>query len=85
MGVGVSIGVNHSVDHQRSQSLPSAPVINPIRMIEKQQRAFFKQTGRSKPIMEILRESATKPVCKNGKTGKIYRGEQVMASFSDKS
>jgi len=41
-------------------SILSAPVINPIRMIEKQQRAFFKQTGRSKPIMEILRESAAK-------------------------
>jgi hypothetical protein len=29
-------------------------------MIEKQQRAYFKQTGKSKPIMEILRESAVK-------------------------
>merc|ERR1711937_1034529 len=36
----------------------SAPFINPIRMIEKQQRAYFKQTGAAKPIMEILRESA---------------------------
>jgi hypothetical protein len=27
-------------------------------MIEKQQRAFFKQTGAQKPIMEILKESA---------------------------
>ena len=39
-------------------SILSAPFINPIRMIEKQQRAYFKQTGSSKPIMEILRESA---------------------------
>lgn len=39
-------------------SILSAPFINPIRMIEKQQRAFFKQTGATKPIMEILRESA---------------------------
>lgn len=39
-------------------SILSAPFINPIRMIEKQQRAYFKQTGTSKPIMEILRESA---------------------------
>mmetsp|Transcript_4592 Transcript_4592/g.5981 ORF Transcript_4592/g.5981 Transcript_4592/m.5981 type:complete len:315 (+) Transcript_4592:115-1059(+) len=39
-------------------SILSAPFINPIRMIEKQQRAFFKQTGVTKPIMEILRESA---------------------------
>lgn len=41
-------------------SIMSAPFINPIRMIEKQQRAFFKQTGVEKPIMEILRESAAK-------------------------
>lgn len=39
-------------------SILSAPFINPIRMIEKQQRAWFKQTGAAKPIMEILRESA---------------------------
>ena len=41
-------------------SILSAPFINPIRMIEKQQRAYFKQTGGQKPIMEILRESAAK-------------------------
>merc|ERR1712241_1177785 len=41
-------------------SIMSAPFINPIRMIEKQQRAYFKQTGVEKPIMEILRESAAK-------------------------
>ena len=41
-------------------SIASAPFINPIRMIEKQQRAYFKQTGAEKPIMEILRESAAK-------------------------
>merc|ERR1711994_937347 len=41
-------------------SILSAPFINPIRMIEKQQRAYFKQTGAEKPIMEILRESAAK-------------------------
>jgi|EP00670_Eutreptiella_braarudii_P000428 hypothetical protein len=39
-------------------SILSAPFINPIRMIEKQQRAYFKQTGAAKPIMDILRESA---------------------------
>jgi hypothetical protein len=39
-------------------SILSAPFINPIRMIEKQQRAFFKQTGTTKPISEILKESA---------------------------
>ena len=41
-------------------SIMSAPFINPIRMIEKQQRAYFKQTGGTKPIMEILSESAAK-------------------------
>lgn len=41
-------------------SIGSAPFINPIRMIEKQQRAYFKQTGAVKPIMEIIRESAAK-------------------------
>lgn len=40
-------------------SILSAPFINPIRMIEKQQRAYFKQTGVEKPIMDILRESAS--------------------------
>ena len=41
-------------------SIMSAPFINPVRMIEKQQRAFMKQTGKEKPMMEILRESAEK-------------------------
>jgi hypothetical protein len=41
-------------------SIFSAAFINPVRMIEKQQRAYFKQTGAEKPVMEILRESATK-------------------------
>ena len=41
-------------------SIFSAPFINPIRMIEKQQRAYFKQTGAQKPIMEIIKESAAK-------------------------
>jgi len=39
-------------------SILSAPFINPIRMIEKQQRAYFKQTGAVKPISEILKEAA---------------------------
>jgi len=38
-------------------SILSAPFINPVRMIEKQQRAFLKQTGSEKAILEILRES----------------------------
>lgn len=41
-------------------SIGSAPFINPIRMIEKQQRAFFKQTGAQKPILEILSEAKAK-------------------------
>ncbi|CAH0366990.1 unnamed protein product [Pelagomonas calceolata] len=41
-------------------SICSAPFINPVRLVEKQQRAYFKQTGTSKPVMEILRESAAK-------------------------
>lgn len=41
-------------------SIFSAPFINPVRMIEKQQRAFLKQTGTEKPIMEIMRESKDK-------------------------
>jgi len=40
-------------------SILSAPFINPIRMIEKQQRADLK-SGRVKPVVEILRESAAK-------------------------
>lgn len=31
-----------------------------VRMIEKQQRAYMKETGMEKPLMEILRESAQK-------------------------
>ena len=41
-------------------SILSAPFINPIRMIEKQQRAYFKESGVEKSIREILKESAKK-------------------------
>lgn len=41
-------------------SIGSAFFINPIRMIEKQQRAFYKETGASKPIVDIVKESAAK-------------------------
>ena len=44
----------------RLASILSAPFINPVRMIEKQQRAFLKQTGKEKPIMEIIAESKAK-------------------------
>jgi hypothetical protein len=56
LGEGESPGVIAAT----GASILSAPFINPIRMIEKQQRAYFKQTGATKPIMEILRESAAK-------------------------
>eukprot|EP00531_Pseudo-nitzschia_arenysensis_P019159 CAMPEP_0116137016 /NCGR_PEP_ID=MMETSP0329-20121206/12035_1 /TAXON_ID=697910 /ORGANISM="Pseudo-nitzschia arenysensis, Strain B593" /LENGTH=320 /DNA_ID=CAMNT_0003631927 /DNA_START=89 /DNA_END=1051 /DNA_ORIENTATION=- len=51
-------GENPGMIAATGASILSAPFINPIRMIEKQQRAYFKQTGAAKPIMEILRESA---------------------------
>merc|ERR1719236_120032 len=41
-------------------SILSAPFINPVRMVEKQQRAFLKQTGTEKPLMEIMKEAAAK-------------------------
>ena len=41
-------------------SILSAPFINPVRMVEKQQRAFLKSTGVEKPVFEILKESAAK-------------------------
>merc|ERR1711966_105064 len=41
-------------------SILSAPFINPVRMVEKQQRAYFKVTGKEKPVMEILSESRAK-------------------------
>jgi hypothetical protein len=39
-------------------SILSAPFINPIRMIEKQQRVNLKQTGQEKLITDIIKESA---------------------------
>jgi hypothetical protein len=53
-------GENPGVMAATAASILSAPMINPIRMIEKQQRAFFKTTGKTKPILEILKESAAK-------------------------
>jgi len=41
-------------------SIGSAPFINPVRMVEKQQRAFMKTTGVEKPLMDIMREAAAK-------------------------
>jgi len=56
----VGTGENPGVYAATGASILSAPFINPIRMIEKQQRAYFKQTGATKPIMEILKEAAAK-------------------------
>lgn len=41
-------------------SICSAPFINPVRMIEKQQRANLKKLGREATVMEILKESRAK-------------------------
>lgn len=56
LGEGGEVGMVSAV----GASIFSAVFINPVRMIEKQQRAYFKQTGASKPVLEILRESAAK-------------------------
>lgn len=53
-------GENPGVMAATAASIFSAPFINPIRMIEKQQRAYFKTTGKVKGISEILKESAAK-------------------------
>ena len=64
---GFLLGISYFMDEKElgliaatGASLFSAPFINPIRMIEKQQRAYFKQTGSSKRIIEILKESSVK-------------------------
>lgn len=53
-------GENPGMYAATAASILSAPFINPIRMIEKQQRAYFKTTGNTKPITEIIKESAAK-------------------------
>lgn len=62
LGISYTLGEDGEVGMVSAvgASIFSAAFINPIRMIEKQQRAYFKQTGAERPIMEILRESATK-------------------------
>ena len=51
-------GENPGIAAATAASILSAPFINPIRMIEKQQRAYLKQTGEVKPIVDIIKESA---------------------------
>ena len=41
-------------------SILSAPFINPIRMIEKQQRVDMKKNGKERPVMEIVKEAQQK-------------------------
>ena len=66
---GFLLGISYFMDKNNGKvgmvaatgaSIFSAPFINPIRMIEKQQRAYFKTTGQQKPILEILKESKAK-------------------------
>lgn len=65
---GFLLGISYFMDEEGNvglmaatgASIFSAPFINPIRMIEKQQRAYFKESGSQKPIIEIIKESAAK-------------------------
>ena len=66
---GFLLGISYFMDKNNGKvgmvaatgaSIFSAPFINPIRMIEKQQRAYFKTTGKQKSILEILKESKAK-------------------------
>jgi len=41
-------------------SILSAPFINPVRMIEKQQRVDMKTTGKERPVMDIVKEAQQK-------------------------
>lgn len=71
-------GENPGFAAATAASILSAPFINPIRMIEKQQRAYFKQTGAPKPIWEILKESAAaKPMF-----GPLFRGTVPLMGHS---
>jgi len=69
-------GENPGVAAATAASILSAPFINPIRMIEKQQRAYFKTTGTTKPILEILRESAA------AKFAPLFRGTIPLMGHS---
>ena len=69
-------GENPGFAAATAASILSAPFINPIRMIEKQQRAYFKQTGSAKPILEILKESAAQ------KFAPLFRGTVPLMGHS---
>ena len=59
LGISFITGNNENIGmlSATGASILSAPFINPIRMIEKQQRAYFKQNGKSKSIKDILKET----------------------------
>ena len=57
-------------------SLLSAPLINPIRMIEKQQRKNLKYTGKQKNIYDIIKESSAK------KYQPLFRGTSTLMCHS---
>lgn len=57
-------------------SILSAPFINPIRMVEKQQRIDLRTTGKERPVLEILRESQQK------KFKPLFRGTVPLMGHS---
>lgn len=57
-------------------SILSAPFINPVRMIEKQQRVDLKTTGKERPVMEILKEAQQK------KFKPLFRGTVPLMGHS---
>jgi len=69
-------GENPGMVAATAASILSAPFINPIRMIEKQQRAYLKQTGEVKPILTIIRESAAQ------KFAPLFRGTIPLMGHS---
>lgn len=59
LGYGVVVGEGQpGFAAATAASILSAPFINPVRMVEKQQRAHLKKTGAETSVREILRESA---------------------------
>jgi len=69
-------GENPGMASATAASILSAPFINPIRMIEKQQRAYMKQTGEVKPILNIIKESAAQ------KFAPLFRGTIPLMGHS---
>ena len=57
-------------------SILSAPFINPVRMIEKQQRVDLRKTGKERSVMEIIKESQQK------KFKPLFRGTVPLMGHS---